>query len=212
MTHTKNSNKWMQEHFNDEYVKKAKKFGYCSRSTFKLKEIQEKYKIIKSGMNIIDLGAAPGGWSQYATDIVGINGKVVALDILKIKPITGVYFIQGDCRESIILEKLYLALNSVDVDLVMSDMSPNISGNPIIDQPRFICLVKLALNVAQTVLKKEGTCLIKLFQGSEFEEFTREVVKLFSKVLIKKPKASKAKSKEVYILAQGFKKPYRVLY
>ncbi len=205
MARSKSSNQWMQEHIDDEYVKKAKAMGYRSRSTFKLIEIQQKDKIIKPGMNVIDLGAAPGGWSEYARKIVGKKNKVIALDLLEIDPIDGVDFIQGDFRENEVLDKLYQVLNGAPVDLVMSDMAPNISGNKGMDQPRSIYLAELALDTAQTVLSKGGTLLIKMFQGVGFEEYKRDVAGCFSKVVIRKPNASRARSKEVYILAKGFK-------
>ena len=205
MARSKSSNQWMQEHFDDEYVKKAQALGYRSRSTFKLVEIQEKDKIIRSGMNIIDLGAAPGGWSDYARKIVGKKNKVIALDLLAIDPIDGVDFIQGDFREDAVLDELYHVLDGAPVDLVMSDMAPNISGNKEMDQPRSIYLAELALDTAQTVLRKGGTFLIKMFQGAGFDEYKREVAKSFASVTIRKPKSSRARSKEVYILAKGFK-------
>ena len=142
MARSKSSNQWMQEHFDDEYVKKAQAMGYRSRSTFKLVEIQEKDKIIKPGMNVIDLGAAPGGWSDYARKIVGKKNKVIALDLLEIEPIEGVDFIQGDFRENDVLDELYRVLEDAPVDLVMSDMAPNISGNKEMDQPRSIYLAE----------------------------------------------------------------------
>ncbi len=205
MARSKSSNSWMQEHLDDEYVKKAQIMGFRSRSTFKLIEIQEKDKILNPGMNVIDLGAAPGGWSEYAKRIVGKKNKVIALDLLEIDPINGVDFIQGDFRENEILEKLYRTLDGAPIDLVMSDMAPNISGNKAMDQPRSIYLAELALDTAQTVLNKGGTFLIKMFQGSGFDEYKKEVAKSFSTVLIRKPKASRPRSKEVYILAKGFK-------
>ncbi len=205
MARSKSSNQWMQEHVDDEYVKKAKAMGYRSRSTFKLIEIQQKDKIIKPGMNVIDLGAAPGGWSEYARKIVGKKNKVIALDLLEIDPIDGVDFIQGDFRKNEVLDELYQVLNGAPIDLVMSDMAPNISGNKGMDQPRSIYLAELALDTAQTVLSKGGTFLIKMFQGVGFEEYKKEVAGCFTKVVIRKPNASRARSKEVYILAKGFK-------
>ncbi len=205
MARSKSSNQWMQEHFDDEYVKKAQAMGYRSRSTFKLVEIQEKDKIIKPGMNVIDLGAAPGGWSDYARKIVGKKNKVIALDLLAIDPIDGVDFIQGDFRENEVLDALMRVLDGAPVDLVMSDMAPNISGNKAMDQPRSIYLAELALDTAQTVLTKEGTFLIKMFQGAGFDEYKKEVAKYFASVTIRKPKSSRPRSKEVYILAKGFK-------
>ena len=180
--------------------------GYRSRSTFKLVEIQEKDKIIQSGMNVIDLGAAPGGWSDYARKIVGKKNKVIGLDLLAIDPIDGVDFIQGDFRENDVLDELLQLLEGAPVDLVMSDMAPNISGNKAMDQPRSIYLGELALDTAQTILIKGGTFLTKMFQGAGFDEYKKEVSKCFSSVVIRKPKASRPRSKEVYILAKGFKK------
>ena len=206
MARSKSSNQWMQEHFDDEYVKKAQAMGYRSRSTFKLIEIQEKDKIIKPGMNIIDLGAAPGGWSDYARKIVGKKNKVIALDLLEIDPIDGVDFIQGDFREDRVLDELYRVLDGAPVDLVMSDMAPNMSGNKGMDLPRSIYLAELALDTAQTVLATGGVFLIKMFQGAGFDEYKKQVAESFSSVVIRKPKSSRARSKEVYILAKGFKK------
>ncbi len=205
MARSKSSNQWMQEHFDDEYVKKAQAMGYRSRSTFKLIEIQEKDKIIKPGMNIIDLGAAPGGWSDYARKIVGKKNKVIALDLLEIDPIDGVDFIQGDFREDKVLDELYRVLDGAPVDLVMSDMAPNMSGNKGMDLPRSIYLAELALDTAQTVLATGGVFLIKMFQGAGFDEYKKQVAESFSSVVIRKPKSSRARSKEVYILAKGFK-------
>ncbi|MGJ0492168.1 23S rRNA (uridine(2552)-2'-O)-methyltransferase RlmE [Methylobacter sp.] len=205
MGRSKSSSRWMQEHFNDEYVKMAQVKGYRSRAVFKLNEIQDKDQIIKPGMNIIDLGAAPGGWSQFAREIIGKKNKIIALDILPMEPIEGVDFIQGDFREQAVLDELYAVLDGAEVNLVMSDMAPNMSGNKAVDQPRSIYLGELALETAKAVLTKGGTFLVKLFHGEGFEEFYQEVQKSFSKVVIKKPKASRPRSNEVYILAKGFK-------
>lgn len=195
----------MQEHFSDEYVKMAQAQGYRSRAVFKLKEIQEKDQLIKPGMNIIDLGAAPGGWSQFARPIIGKKNKIIALDILPMEPIEGVDFIQGDFREQAVLDQLYSVLDGAPVNLVMSDMAPNMSGNKGVDQPSAIYLGELALETAKTVLTKDGVFLVKLFQGAGFDEYFREVQQCFSKVVIRKPKASRPRSNEVYILAKGFK-------
>lgn len=205
MARTKSSHQWMQEHFQDEYVKKAQTLGYRSRAVFKLIEIQDKDKIIRPGMNIVDLGAAPGGWSEYARKLLGKNDKVVALDLLEIDPIEGVDFIQGDFREDEVLEKLYKVLAGEPVHLLLSDMAPNISGNKEMDQPRAIYLGNLALDAAHTILVKGGTFLIKMFQGAGFDEYHNQVKQHFSSVVIRKPKASRARSNEVYILAKGFK-------
>ncbi len=195
----------MQEHFQDEYVKKAQALGYRSRAIFKLIEIQEKDKIIRPGLNIVDLGAAPGGWSEYARKLLGKNDKLVALDLLDIEPIAGVDFIQGDFREDEVLEKLYKVLDGQPVHLLLSDMAPNISGNKEVDQPKAIYLGELALDAAQSILAKGGTFLIKMFQGAGFDEYHNQVRQNFNSVVIRKPKASRSRSNEVYILAKGFK-------
>jgi len=205
MARTKSSQQWMQEHFQDEYVKKAQALGYRSRAVFKLIEIQEKDKIIRPGINVVDLGAAPGGWSEYVRKIAGKNDKVIALDLLEIEPIAGVDFIQGDFREEEVLQKLYKVLDDKPVHLLLSDMAPNISGNKEVDQPRAIYLGELALDAAQSILVKGGTFLIKMFQGAGFDAYHNQVKQQFSSVVIRKPKASRARSNEVYILAKGFK-------
>lgn len=195
----------MQEHFQDEYVKKAQALGYRSRAVFKLIEIQEKDKIIRPGINVVDLGAAPGGWSEYVRKQLGKNDKVVALDLLDIDPIPGVDFIQGDFREDDVLEKLNEILGGDPVHLLLSDMAPNMSGNRELDQPRAIYLGELALDAAQRFLVKGGTFLIKMFQGAGFDDYHNQVKQCFSSVVIRKPKASRPRSNEVYILAKGFK-------
>ncbi|MGZ0078638.1 23S rRNA (uridine(2552)-2'-O)-methyltransferase RlmE [Methylomonas sp. EFPC1] len=205
MARSKSSQQWMQEHFQDEYVKKAQAMGYRSRAVFKLIEIQEKDKIIKPGINIVDLGAAPGGWSEYVSKIVGKKNKVIALDLLAIDPIDGVDFIQGDFREDDVLEQLYKVLDGEPVHLLLSDMAPNMSGSREMDQPRAIYLGELALDAAQHILAKGGTFLIKMFQGAGFDEYYNQVRQQFSSVVIRKPKASRPRSNEVYILAKGFK-------
>ena len=205
MGRSKSSSRWMAEHFEDEYVKMAQTQGYRSRAVFKLKEIQEKDQLIKPGMNIIDLGAAPGGWSQLARQLMGKKNKLIALDILPMDALEGVDFIQGDFREEAVLEQLHAALEGSPVNLVMSDMAPNMSGNRGVDQPRAIYLGELALEAAKLVLTKDGSFLVKLFHGEGFEAFQAEVQRCFTKVVIRKPKASRPRSNEVYILAKGFK-------
>lgn len=195
----------MQEHFEDEYVKLAQAQGYRSRAVFKLKEIQDKDRLIKPGMNIVDLGAAPGGWSQFASQLIGKKDKLIALDILAMEPLEGVDFIQGDFREEAVLNELHALLAGAPVHLVMSDMAPNMSGTKGVDQPRALYLGELALDTARTVLTKEGSFLVKLFHGEGFEAFHDEVRRCFAKVVIRKPKASRPRSNEVYILAKGFK-------
>jgi 23S rRNA (uridine2552-2'-O)-methyltransferase len=205
MARSKSSNQWMQEHFHDEYVKMAQAQGYRSRAVFKLSEIQEKDSLIKAGMNVVDLGAAPGGWSQYAQQRLGKGNKLVALDILPMDPIDGVDFIQGDFLEQSVIDELYAVLNNMPVHLVLSDMAPNMSGNKAVDQPRSMYLCELALDTAKTILAKNGAFLVKVFQGEGFEDYHREVQQNFTKVVIRKPKASRPRSNEVYILAKGFK-------
>ena len=205
MARSKSSNRWMQEHFQDEYVQQAKAKGYRSRAVFKLIEIQEKDRLIKPGMNIIDLGAAPGGWSSYVRTLIAQRDKIIALDILPIEPLPGVEFIQGDFRETEVLDKLYHVLDGAPVNVVLSDMAPNISGNKGVDQPRSLYLSELALATARSGMVKGGHFLVKVFQGDGSEEFLGEVRKSFSSVSIRKPKASRPRSSEVYILAKGFK-------
>jgi 23S rRNA (uridine2552-2'-O)-methyltransferase len=205
MARSKSSNRWIQEHFQDEYVKKAKAKGYRSRAVFKLKEMQEKDRLIKPGMNVIDLGAAPGGWAEYVRTLLAQRDKIIALDILPMQQISGVEFIKGDFRENDVLDKLYKLLDGAPVDIVLSDMAPNLSGNKWIDQPQAMYLAELALDTARTVLVKGGCFLVKVFQGDGSEEFLREVRQSFSSVVIRKPKASRPRSNEVYILAKGFK-------
>jgi len=206
MSRSKSSHRWLQEHFQDEYVKKARSQGLRSRAVFKLMEIQKKDCLLKPGMNVLDLGAAPGGWSVYARQMVGKNAKVIALDILPMESIADVDFILGDFRENDVLDELYVLLDGMEINIVMSDMAPNISGNREVDQPRAVYLAELALDTARTVLAGQGSFLVKLFQGEGFEAFHREVRQSFSRVSIRKPKASRPRSKEVYILASGFKK------
>jgi len=196
----------MQEHFQDEYVKKAQALGYRSRAVFKLIEIQEKDKILRPGMNVVDLGAAPGGWSEYARKMLAKSDKVVALDLLAIEPIAGVDFIEGDFREDEVLQQLYQVLDGRPVHLLLSDMAPNMSGSRETDQPRAIYLGELALDAAEQFLIQGGTFLIKMFQGAGFDEYYNQVRLRFNSVAIRKPKASRPRSNEVYILAKGFKK------
>ncbi len=195
----------MQEHFDDEYVKMAQAQGYRSRAVFKLKEIQEKDRFIKPGMNVVDLGAAPGGWSQFVRPILGKQSKLIALDILPMESIEGVVFIQGDFRETAVMGELTNILDAAPVDIVLSDMAPNMSGSKGIDQPNAMYLAELALDTAKNVLVKGGFFLVKVFQGEGFETFNRDVQQHFEKVVIRKPKASRPRSNEVYLLGRGFK-------
>ncbi|MCG7984878.1 MAG: 23S rRNA (uridine(2552)-2'-O)-methyltransferase RlmE [Candidatus Thiodiazotropha lotti] len=205
MKRSKSSRKWLDRHFNDTYVKQAQKAGYRSRAAFKLLEIQEKDRLIKPGMKVVDLGAAPGGWSQIARDLVGEKGQVFALDILPMDPIAGVEFIQGDFRETEPLESLRNLLDSAAIDLVISDMAPNVTGMASVDQPRSIYLCELALDFARETLKPGGGFVVKVFQGEGFDDYLREVRSSFTRVVSRKPDSSRAKSREIYLVAGNFK-------
>ncbi|MEY4768224.1 MAG: hypothetical protein RL637_863 [Pseudomonadota bacterium] len=205
MARSKSSHQWLQEHFHDEYVKQAQKLGYRSRAIFKLIEIQQKDKIIQPSMNVVDLGAAPGGWSQYVRQQLPTSQKVIALDILEMQPLEGVEFICGDFREEVVLQQLQTVLAGAKVQLVLSDMAPNLSGHKAVDQAQAMYLAELALDTASQILATHGHFLVKVFQGSGFEAYHQQVKQLFRNVLIRKPKASRPRSQEVYILAKDFK-------
>ena len=205
MARSKSSNDWMKEHFDDHYVKLAQKAGYRSRSTFKLEEIDKKDKLMRPGMTVVDLGSAPGGWSDYALRKVGDKGTVVALDILPMTPLTGVHFIEGDFREDSALDELNDVLNGQQIDLVLSDMAPNITGVSSIDQPSSMYLVELALDFALTNLSKQGSFVVKVFQGEGFEQYMKAMRDGFQKVVTRKPDASRPRSREVYLLGKGLK-------
>jgi len=205
MARSKSSHRWLKEHFDDEFVKKAQREGYRSRAVYKLDEIQQKDHILKPGMAVVDLGAAPGGWSQYALGHVGRKGRIVAMDILPMEPLPGVSFVQGDFREDEVLEKLLETLEGQEIDLVMSDIAPNITGMDAVDQPRAMYLAELAVEFADRVLRPGGDLLVKLFQGEGFDELIRELRSRYAKVVIRKPKASRPRSREVYALARGRK-------
>lgn len=205
MSRSKSSKKWLKEHFDDEYVQRAQKDGYRSRAIYKLIEIQEKDRLIKPGMTVIDLGAAPGGWSEYAVKLVGKKGRMIALDILPMEPIAGVYIIEGDFREDEALNSLVQAMGEDKADLVFSDMAPNISGMDVVDIPRAYYLAELALDLAQRMLKPGGALLVKLFQGEGFDDYHRAMKQNFARVVVRKPKASRARSREIYALATGYK-------
>jgi 23S rRNA (uridine2552-2'-O)-methyltransferase len=203
--HTGSSKRWLQEHFDDHYVQKAQKLGLRSRAVFKIEEIQQKDKLIKPGMTVVDLGAAPGGWSQYSVDQVGDSGQVVACDILEMDPIAGVDFLQGDFREEAVLNTLLERIQGRNVDIVMSDMAPNMSGNQGVDQPRAMYLVELALDMCHQVLKPNGSFIVKVFQGEGFEQYMKDVREAFKVVKTRKPDSSRARSREVYLVATGYK-------
>lgn len=204
MARSKSSQRWLKQHFSDPYVKRAHQEGLRSRSAYKLLEIQEKNKLIKPGMVVVDLGAAPGGWSQLAAKLVGEKGKVYALDILPMPPLPDVDFIQGDFRDEAVLQQLLDQLQSIPVDLVISDMAPNLSGMRTVDQPRAMYLAELALDFAQRVLKPKGGFIIKTFQGEGFEAYLKLLRQLFKTVSIRKPAASRGASAEVYLVATGY--------
>ena len=200
MKRTKTSKAWMQEHVNDPYVKLAQKDGYRARAAYKLLEIDDKDRLIKPGMVIVDLGSTPGSWSQVAIQRLKGNGRVIALDLLPMVGIPGVEFIQGDFREDQILEQLEEKLNGQQIDLVISDMAPNISGISSVDQPNAVYLTELAVDFSLKWLKPEGNFLVKVFVGSGFEEIVKIMRDSFEKVLTRKPKASRDRSTEVYLL------------
>ena len=205
MARSKSSNRWLDEHFSDPYVKQSQKDGYRSRASYKLIELDKKDKLFKPGMSVVDLGSAPGGWSQVAADRVGDRGMVLASDILPMDSIAGVEFIQGDFTEEAVLEQLLAALGGQKADLVISDMAPNMSGMNAVDQPAAIYLVELALDMARQVLKPGGHFVAKVFHGEGFDPLLQDTRDAFSKVAVRKPDASRARSREVYLVARGFK-------
>ena len=203
MSRTKSSRRWLDRHFKDEYVRRARQAGYRSRAAYKLLEIQEKDRILGPGMRVVDLGAAPGSWSQVAARIVGAGGRVVALDLLPMEPLPGVTFIQGDFREDEPLARLRAALGDEPVDLVLSDMAPNLRGTAA-DQPRMIYLCELALDLAGEVLKPGGGLVVKTFQGQGFDSYLKALRGVFAKVSSRKPRSSRSHSRELYLVAKGF--------
>ncbi len=201
---SKSSRRWLDRHHSDEYVKKASQEGYRSRAAYKLLEIQQKDRILQPGLTVVDLGAAPGGWSQVAQQLTGTQGQVIALDILAMDPLPGVTFIQGDFREGETLERLRELLQNQLVDLVISDMAPNVSGMKAVDQPRAMYLCDLALDLAREVLKPGGELVVKVFQGEGFDQYLRDLRGAFAKVTTRKPKASRPRSREVYLVARNY--------
>ncbi|GAA6185541.1 MULTISPECIES: 23S rRNA (uridine(2552)-2'-O)-methyltransferase RlmE [Aliiglaciecola] len=205
MARSKTSKKWLDEHVNDPYVKKAQIDGYRSRASYKLIEINEKDKLIRPGSIVMDLGSAPGGWSQIVAPLVGKKGRVIASDILPMDSILDVTFIQGDFTEEAVYDQIVATLDNEQVDVVVSDMAPNISGVNATDQYSSMYLVELALDMARNVLKPGGSFCAKVFQGVGYEEYLKDVRSSFNKVVIRKPDASRPRSREVYIVAKGFK-------
>lgn len=205
MAQSASSKKWMDEHVSDPYVKKAQADGYRSRASYKLIEINNKDKLFKSGDLVMDLGAAPGGWSQVIAPVIGDSGQLIASDILPMDSIIGAHFIQGDFTEESVYDQILEALDNKKVDVVVSDMAPNLSGVKTTDQYSSIYLVELALDMARNVLKPNGSFCAKVFQGVGYEAYVKDVRTSFNKVVIRKPEASRPRSREVYVVGKGFK-------
>ena len=205
MARSKTSLGWLKEHFNDPYVKMAQKDGYRSRASYKLLEIQEKYRIIRPGMSVVDLGAAPGGWSQVTSRLIGGQVRLIASDILEMDSIPDVAFIQGDFTQDEVLARILEAVGNSHVDLVISDMAPNMSGTPAVDIPKAMFLCELALDLATRVLKPGGDFLIKIFQGEGFDVYLKDARRKFDKVQMLKPDSSRDRSREQYLLARGYR-------
>ena len=196
---------WRERQERDPYVQMARRDGWRSRAVYKLEEMQKRYRLMKVGSDVLDLGSAPGAWSQYAAGIVGPKGRIVAVDLLDMEPITGVEFIRGDFREQDTLDRINTSMGKRQLDLVMSDMAPNISGNRSVDQPRAMYLAELTAELATEVLKPGGSMVLKLFHGEGFDDFVREIRPKFSSVRVRKPAASRAQSRETYMVATGFR-------
>ncbi|AQQ66864.1 23S rRNA (uridine(2552)-2'-O)-methyltransferase [Microbulbifer agarilyticus] len=205
MGRSKSSHRWLREHFNDHYVKQSQKDGYRSRASYKLQELQGKDRLIKPGMTVVDLGAAPGGWSQVAAELVGHKGRVLASDILPMDALAGVDFVQGDFTEEEVFNELLEKLGEERADLVISDMAPNMSGVRAVDQPASMYLVELAVDMARQTLKSGGAFVAKVFQGEGFDELIRDLRSQYQTVVTRKPGASRPRSREVYVVARGFK-------
>lgn len=205
MVRSKSSSRWLREHFDDPYVKRAQAEGLRSRAAYKLDELIERDRLLKPGMTVVDLGAAPGGWSQVVRQRLGDSGRLLALDILPMQGIAGVEFIEGDFREAEALARLEALLDGARADLVLSDMAPNITGVASVDQARAMHLAELAADFCRSWLRPGGALLIKLFQGAGFDDYVRDLRRDFARVTMRKPKASRARSREVYALATGFR-------
>ena len=205
MARSKTSLGWLKRHVNDPYVKQAQKDGYRSRASYKLLEIQEKYKLIRPGMNVVDLGAAPGGWSQVTSRLIGGQGRLIASDILEMDSIPDVTFIQGDFTQDEVLAQILEAVGNSQVDLVISDMAPNMSGTPAVDMPKAMFLCELALDLATRILKPGGNFVIKVFQGEGFDAYVKDARQKFDKVQMIKPDSSRGSSREQYMLAWGYR-------
>ena len=204
MARSKSSQRWLQAHFADYYVKKAQTEGYRSRSVYKLQEIDNKEHLLKPGITVIDLGAAPGGWSQYVSQKLRGNGRIIALDRLVMAKLPGVDFIQGDFGDEYVFQALLTQVPQDGVDLLLSDMAPNMSGAMTVDIPRAMLLVELAFDFASKILKPGGTLVVKIFQGAGFEALVKTARDKFKKVTVRKPQASRPQSREMYLLAKGY--------
>ncbi len=205
MAKTKSSHRWLQEHHADPYVVRARKEGYRSRAVYKLMELHEKDNFLKAGQFVIDLGAAPGGWTEYASRYCDQQGRLIAVDILPMDSIGEVDIIQGDFTEQAVLDQILSRVNNAEVDLVLSDMAPNISGIETVDQPKSMYLVELAFDLTRQVLQENGCFVVKMFQGQGFDERVREFRHTFNQVRFRKPRASRPRSREVYAVCQGLK-------
>lgn len=202
---TASSRRWLKEYFSDPYVHKAHKQGLRSRAVFKLEEIQKRDRILRPKQVVVDLGAAPGSWSQYVATLQNGEGEVIACDILEMDSLPGVEFLQGDFREEAVLQALLNRIGGANVDVVLSDMAPNMSGNESVDIPRSMYLVELALEMCREVLKPNGSFVVKVFQGEGFDEFLKDVRSAFTTVKVRKPDSSRSRSREVYLVATGYK-------
>lgn len=205
MARSKTSSQWLKRHVEDFWVQEAQKEGWRSRAVYKLKEIDEKDKLLQAGMTLLDLGSAPGGWSQYASEVLQGRGKIIATDILPMDSLPQVTFVQGDFTEDEVLQQILTLMEGEQADLVLSDMAPNLSGMKAIDQPKSFYLAELALDLAQQLLKPQGNFLVKVFQGEGYNEYLNQLKLSFDKVISRKPKASRPKSREIYLLGKGFK-------
>jgi 23S rRNA (uridine2552-2'-O)-methyltransferase len=202
---SRSSGRWLAEHFSDEYVRLAQEKGYRSRAVFKLIELDERDRLFEPGATVIDLGAAPGGWSQYAAQRVGPKGKVLALDILPMEPLPGVTVVQGDFLDDKVFQGVLEAIGGRSANVVLSDIAPNMSGNRNVDQPRSMYLAELAFDLAERVLAPNGRFAVKLFQGEGFQEYVALARKAFASVVMRKPKASRARSAEIYLVGKGYR-------
>jgi 23S rRNA (uridine2552-2'-O)-methyltransferase len=204
MKRSKSSRRWLDRHVSDPYVKRAQREGWRSRAAFKLLELDQKDRLLRPGLLVVDLGAAPGGWSQVAARSVGAKGRVVALDLLPMEPIPGVDFIQGDFHDELVVERLLALLDGRQPDLVLSDMAPNVTGMQAVDQPRVIYLCELALDLADRILKQGGSLVAKAFHGEGFDTLIRDARPRFERLATRKPASSRAQSREVYLVGRGF--------